>query len=463
MAITSGTKYSYNITAATTSAGVGTAQDRPMLYDFSDRVAELAPEESPFFVYLSKVAKVPTSSAVFRFLEDRSKIDWTSRNFYIHNATGQNAIATVSQGSTYTFAVDDNASSPSSIDWLIKGMVFAVNTVLGTAGYGQILVRVETAPVDQGSYTTFSGKIIDLSNSDVSGYNAIANNDQCQVVGTSFQEGTGAPDVWSSEIEDDFGYTQIFKTAAELSNTAIATEYRGYRNEWNRIWNLKLREHKVDIERALLFSQRKRVSSIQYTEGIVGHILKNASPNTDASALSYTSGTPYLRSLTAAEMTFDLLLGDFEVLFDPARGGSGDRLVLCGLPVITMFNKLADGKFFYESLQAGTTAVTPLQWNWSEEEGKFGHKITTIDTIHGTAHLVKEPMFRGISSKFMLFTDLTKLAYRPLVGNGLNRDTHIITNVQSRDEDLRKDMILTEAGLEIVLPEAQMLYSFEGT
>ena len=32
------------------------------LYDFSDRVEELSPEESPFFVYLSKVAKVPTSN-----------------------------------------------------------------------------------------------------------------------------------------------------------------------------------------------------------------------------------------------------------------------------------------------------------------------------------------------------------------------------------------------------------------
>ena len=31
------------------------------LYDFGDRVAELNPEESPFFVYLSKVGKVPTS------------------------------------------------------------------------------------------------------------------------------------------------------------------------------------------------------------------------------------------------------------------------------------------------------------------------------------------------------------------------------------------------------------------
>jgi hypothetical protein len=46
------------------------------------------------------------------------------------------------------------------------------------------------------------------------------------------------------------------------------------------------------------------------------------------------------------------------------------------------------------------------------------------------------------------------------VGNGLNRDTHVITNVQQADEDLRKDMILTESGLEVTIPETHMLYSF---
>ena len=58
---------------------------------------------------------------------------------------------------------------------------------------------------------------------------------------------------------------------------------------------------------------------------------------------------------------------------------------------------------------------------------------------------------------------MSKLSYRPLVGNGKNRDTYIKTNVQAADEDLRKDMILTETGLEIALPECHMLYSFEGT
>ena len=459
MAITQGIKHSYDITAAAATAGVGQAPDRRRLYDFSDRIAELSPEESPFFVYLSQTAKVPTSDPIFRVLEDRSKIDWTSRSFYIDGNV--NSASAVTVGDSYSFTVDDGSSV--SIDWLIKGMVFNVNTVLDTGGYSDVMVRIENTPSIQSADTTFTGKIIGSSNTGVSGTLSIGDNDIAQVIGTAFAEATGAPDTWSGELEDVFGYVQDFKTACELSDWAMATELRGTKNDWNRIWNLKLREHKADIERAMLFSHKKRVSGIQYTEGLVGHILENSTVNVGATDFTYTSGKAYLRSITAAEMTFDRLLSDFEVLYDPARGGSSERLVLCGLPIITMFNKLADGKFFWESMQGAQTKVAPLQWNMKDGVGRFNHKIQTIDTIHGTAHLTKEPMFRGISSKFMLFADMSQLAYRPLVGNGINLDTKITTNVQDGDEALRKDMIRTSAGLEVVIPESHMLYSLEGT
>ena len=62
----------------------------------------------------------------------------------------------------------------------------------------------------------------------------------------------------------------------------------------------------------------------------------------------------------------------------------------------------------------------------------------------------------------MAIVDMGKVSYRPLVGNGVNRDTQIETNVQNADEDLSKDMILTEAGLEVSLPESHALYNLEG-
>tara|TARA_X000001388_G_scaffold54128_1_gene39715 strand:+ start:1316 stop:2731 length:1416 start_codon:yes stop_codon:yes gene_type:complete len=464
----SGVLKSSDITATTSDAGVGQRPDRRRIFNFGDRVAELVPEESPFFVYLNQVAKSPTDDPVFRYLENRNRISFTDRSFLL--AADVNGGSAVSAGSSYSFTVD--TSGGAAVEYLIKGMVFSVNTLDSTAGYSQVLVRVESGLTHASSSSSFTGKIIDISANIGSGYNILSDNDTAQIIGSSFEEGSGSPDVFSSELEDDFGYTQIFKTAAEMTNTAYATRYRGYAEEWNRIWATKLREHKIDIERAMLFGQRARVSGIQYTEGLVGHIVKNVSPVVNDSAFSYSSGNAYYRSVAQSELTYDRLLSDLEVIFDPARGGMSEKLVLCSLPVITFFNKLGSDAFLSASLahngaaalSGGATTVnqSPLRMNMESRQGSFGHNIMVIDTIHGTLNLVKEPLFRGISSGFMLMADMTQLAYRPLIGNGINRDTQVMTNVQGADEDLRKDMILTEAGLEVTLPESHALFNLEG-
>jgi hypothetical protein len=450
----SGVLKSSDITATTSDASVGQRPDRRRIFNFGDRVAELVPEESPFFVYLNQVAKAPTDDPVFRYLENRNRISFTDRSLLLKGAV--NGGSAVSAGSSYSFTVD--TAGGATVDYLVKGMVLAVGTVDSTAGYGQALVRVESGVSHASADSSFTGKIIDVSA--VSGSNVLADNDVAQIIGTSYEEGSGSPDVFSSELEDDFGYTQIFKTAAEMTNTAYATRYRGYAEEWNRIWATKLREHKIDIERAMLFGQRARVGGIQYTEGLVGHIVKNVSPVVDDSAFSYSSGNAYHRSVAQAELTYDRLLSDLEVIFDPARGGMAEKLVLCSLPVITFFNKLGDGAFLDASI--GSQNNMPFRLNFDSREGAFGHSVMVIDTIHGKLNLVKEPLFRGIASGFMLMADMTQLAYRPLVGNGINRDTQVMTNIQAADEDLRKDMILTEAGLEITLPESHALFNLEG-
>ena len=97
----------------------------------------------------------------------------------------------------------------------------------------------------------------------------------------------------------------------------------------------------------------------------------------------------------------------------------------------------------------------------TQRQGAFGHSVMVIDTIHGRLNLVKEPLFRGIAAGFMLMADMSQVSYRPLIGNGINRDTQVMTNVQAADEDLRKDMILTEAGLEVSLSESHALFNLE--
>ncbi len=452
-----GTLKSSDITASTSSAGVGQAPDRRRIFNFGDRVAELAPEESPFFVYLSQVAKAPTDDPVFRYLENRNKINFTDRSLLLKGDV--NGGSAVSAGTSYAFTAD--TAGGASVDYLLKGMVIAVQTAsrTGDLGIGQVVVRVDSAVTHGSSETSFTGKIIDVSNSGVTGYNVLSDNDAAQIIGTSFEEGSGSPDVFSTELEDNYGYTQIFKTAAEMTNTAYATRYRGYADEWSRLWADKLREHKIDIERAMLFGQKARQGGIQYSEGLIGHILKNVNPTVNDADFSYSSGSSYYRSVAQAEMSYDRLLSDLEVIFDPARGGASDKLVLCSLPVITFFNKLGDGKFLDASI--GSSSNMPFRMNFDSRDGAFGHSVMVIDTIHGTLNLVKEPLFRGIAAGYMLMADMSQVSYRPLIGNGINRDTQVMTNVQGADEDLRKDMILTEAGLEVSLSESHALFNLE--
>ena len=337
-------------------------------------------------------------------------------------------------------------------------MVIAVRTIGAAgsdAGYGNAILRIESAVTDNGADSSFTAKCISVSGT--TGSDSIADEDRCQVIGSAYAEGTGSPDVFSEGIDDGFGYTQIFKTAAEITNTAYATQLRGYSNEFERVLAMKMREHKIDIERAMLFNQKARVNGIQYSEGLVGHIIKNSTFKGGDAALEYESGKAYAKQYATSELTYDSLLGDFEVLFDPARGGSNERLALASLPVISYFNKMGNNSFADVS-----TVNSQYQINMDELSGQFGHQLMEINTVHGSVYMVKEPLFRGHSSGLMLMADMSKLYYRPLVGNGVNRDTQVMTNVQSADEDLRKDMILTEAGLEVCLPESHYLINVEG-
>ena len=157
MAITQG---QLNVTSApfntaVSAADYGQRPDQRRRYNFGDRIAELAPEESPFFVYLSQTAKLPTDDSLFRYLEDRTKIDYTSREFQVK--TGFTTVSSLTAGQTFTMEVETLDSTAASVDFLIKGMVIAVKTA---AAYGNAIVRVEDAPVDNGANTSFTAKVV---------------------------------------------------------------------------------------------------------------------------------------------------------------------------------------------------------------------------------------------------------------------------------------------------------------
>ena len=70
----------YSMTPGEAIQGTSINVDR-RIFNFGERVAELAPQQSPFFTYLANVSKVPTDDPVFKFLEQRHQ--YQRRNFAV--------------------------------------------------------------------------------------------------------------------------------------------------------------------------------------------------------------------------------------------------------------------------------------------------------------------------------------------------------------------------------------------
>ena len=451
--------YDSNLVSGSSSISGQPAQGQRRRHNFGDRMYKLSPEETPFFAYLSAVGKAPTDDPVFRVLEDRAPTKWADRSFAT-NTVSAGILVVGAANVMWTYDVDgagevaavENIPITGGSD-IVAGMLVQV-VQWGTTGIPyQLTARVESVASD-GSTASFRTIEADSNIATL----AAGADVNLQVIGTAFGEGSASPDSFGYDMDDTFGYTQIFKTSAYMSNTARATALRGYASEWDRIWSLKLREHKVDIERAMLYNNKGSVNSVQYTDGIIGKIIEAGGWEHDISAaLSYSANAPFVRIVEAdgIEAVYDQWLEDFEVIFAPERGGASEKFCMASMAVVTYFNRLKSG-----FLDGSVTDSVSYNLDFSSLDGGLGHKVMKIDTVHGSLSIVKNPLLKGIGKSMMVGVDLGNVSYRPLVGNGLNRDTYIESNVQSPDEDSRKDQILTEAGLEICLPESHFLYQF---
>ncbi len=443
--------FSHETGAALESTNVSINDTRRM-FNFGERIAELAPQQSPFFVYLSKVAKKTTDDPVFKFLEQRHQ--WQRRNFELE--AGANPSGAISKGTAlgasgtkykfgcnYDIKGNIKATYLEPCHFLVPGLVLAI----GSSDGGVYRVKIKdgaTSIATTAQASTNDGYVqIDadelIAAEDIPDAANFATGQKGQVIGSSWAEGSTAPDGWEDQMFDREGYTQIFKTAINLfSGTAMATKYRGIANEYQRVWTEKLMEHKMDLEHAFLFGVGSADESaategpVRYTHGIL--------PYTQAHGKQY--------DFTYASSGYDAFLDAMEDFFAPEGGNSGNKLVLASRKVITYLNKLGQGSFLNNSVGSSQYSL-----DVQNIKGAFGHQVTKVNTIYGDLHFVSDPLLRGPWENYCVGVDMKNVAYRPLAGNGVNRDTFIETNIQNNDVDGRKDQIITEAGLEISLPE----------
>jgi len=421
-------------------------------FNFGERVAELAPQQSPFFVYLSKVAKKVTDDPVFKFLEQRHQ--WQRRNF-------ENVDAVTSadpDGGITALAVDcgydayGNIAAGSQPQFILPGQIIAMEAI-DDSDSSVITVHFKVSTVDLDTDDTEANLVVvvvacsgSATASDWPAAITIAADKRGQVIGSAWAEGTLSPVGWEDKMYDREGYCQIFKTACNLfSGTSQATRYRGVSNEFQRVWQEKLMEHKMDIEQAMLFgvgsasNEQSTSAPLRYSWGI----------------LPYTEANGKVYNFTYASSGYDAFLDAMEDFFAPESGNSGNKLVLASRKILTYLNKLGTGSFLNNSVGSSQYSL-----DVANVPGKFGHNVTVVNTLYGNLHFVAEPLFRGHWEDYACAIDMKNVAYRPLAGNGINRDTFIETNIQDNDADGRKDQIITEAGLEISVPETHAVLKF---
>ena len=276
------------------------------------------------------------------------------------------------------------------------------------------------------------------------------------VVGSAHAMGSGFPQTWKDQpFSLNFGQTQIWKTAMAMDNTARATELKYETNEWSRIWKEKLIEHKWDIETDLLFgTQHTDPDGVTYTQGVIDYVLNKGN----------------IFSLDYSTKTQDDFLEDMSQFLDPRYNYSNATLFMVDTATYNWLHKLS-GYFANNvgNLNAAQAygSRTPTSAGHGRADfavtGKkkvFGVDITTISTPYGDMNISRNVHLDSSDIK-ILGVCMKYVKYRPLVGNGLNRDTTVYVGVQTLENsgiDRRVDIIQTEAGMEFGMPECHVLW-----
>ena len=316
---------------------------------------------------------------------------------------------------------------------------------------------MDATTTDQTTADTQAGLGYDASITSVGNSQETLEPFKCYVVGTAFAAGSGYPETWQDQpYTTGHSQTQIFKTSAVMNNTDRATVLKYEGNEWARIWKEKLIEHKWDIENALLFGNQS--STYNTTEGAVNFIS--------------TYGNTF--DLTLTSKSQDAFLDDMSALLDPRYNNATSTVFFCSTAVYNWLHKLSG--YFANNVGmvvpgkgnstgnpgVGTDAGNGLaNFALSGKKKVFGVDITTISTVYGDMNVARNVHLDGTNVK-MLGINMKYCAYRPLVGNGINRDTGIYVGVQTLENsgvDRRVDQILTEAGMEWSCPETHAIWT----
>lgn len=419
--------YSQGGTPVTGAKGLANFLTQRLKYNLEEaEVYEAAPSETPWLTFLLRMARKPTDAREFKsFANDPS---WINRKFFAAGAGAWagNAIADL--------AVDDGSGG--NVGFLVDGLVCRVNHVGSATDTVFVITNVD------------SQSQIDIRSLPGEGSNEvnIADNDPIQVIGVAMGTSAKAATAMNSVLAQNTGYAQDFENAWSMEDTAEAEVVFGP-NEWERLAAETLKTHKTDMNRAAILGTLDKETvtisgrsvTLYSTYGAMTFLEDNTAQTMNAAGVQTPSYATY---------DYNSFIDDMENLY---ALGSGNKIGVAGSTPLAMFSKIGTGSF----LSGANVEVKQVT--------EFGLSITKVRHPFGVFNLVWDKALRGsgLYKDILLGVDPAYIKWRPLVGNGKNFDTHLVTNTQARDEiRQRRYAYRTVAGVEMAFPSVHGRWLF---
>ncbi len=361
---------------------VGHIDEGRIELDVKKEIAEYMPDDSGFSVILMKAGKKETGSREFVWYDDPPGAWWTQAAAPAAAAEDTITVADVSifvKKDTVKVAATDEVVFVTDID-------LDTNTLTVVRGYA------DTVAAD------------------------IAAGDNLLRLSTTMEEGSFAPDSKIAQPTKHFNYTQIIRTTFDGSRNADTEALRVGDSERNRIRRLKALEHRLDIERTVLFGERAEdVANRRKTTGGLMYFIETN--------MFDVNGI----------LTEKVLLDFAEMSF---AWGSPDKLLVASPRVCSIINQFAADRIITRS-----------------GEETYGLKLKQLDTFHGTFYIMPTKIFQYDYQDMMVAVDMKNVKYRPYKG----ADTKLKLNIHPNDFDGWMDEYLTEFGLEVRLEKTHAI------
>lgn len=267
---------------------------------------------------------------------------------------------------------------------------------------------------------------IDVANNKITVVRGYAGTTAAEITGdtkimrlaVAMEEFSRAPQSRIAQPTKGDNLTQIFRTTFDQSMTSSSESLKTKENERTRLRRDMAVEHRIDLERAAMFGEKYQDPDVakQTTGGLMSFIKQNR-----VSATGFN------------EDVFDAFT---EKLF---QHGSNQKLLIVSRGLGSMINKIAKDRI------ETTTA-----------EETYGMRLKKIITFHGDIILAPSKILQYDYAGLGIGVDMKNIKLRTL------RDTKLKTNIQNPDEDGWRDEYLTEAGLQVRLPETHWYLDVTG-